>query len=84
VGQACLALPGSVLPEDPFTEERPLAGPWAKLTDHAAHWATDALQHFDTSVSGLAHRLGVSSHSVWLGIRAESARRIADAGRLKG
>jgi hypothetical protein len=50
------------------------------------NWATDALQHFDTSVSALAlaHQLGVSWHTVWHGIRAEAARRIADTGRLKG
>lgn len=46
--------------------------------------ATDALQHFDTSVSALAHQLGVSWHTVWHGVRAEAARRIADTGRLKG
>ncbi|MGM9472057.1 transposase family protein [Pseudarthrobacter sp. YS3] len=53
-------------PKTTFSEEHPLAGPWAKLTARAAHWATDALQRFDTSVLGpgppargfLAHRLG--------------------------
>ncbi|WP_367400643.1 hypothetical protein [Arthrobacter sp. PsM3] len=29
------------------------------------NWAPDALQHCDTSVSVLAHQLGVSWHTVW-------------------
>lgn len=70
-------------PRTTFTEEHPLAGARAKLTGRAVHWATDALQHFDTSVSALAHQLGVSWHTAWHGIRAEAARRIADTRRLK-
>ena len=76
--------PDQDCPRTTFTEEHTLAGPRAKLTARAMNWATDALQHFDTSVSALAHQLGVSWHTVWHGIRAEAARRIADTGRLKG
>jgi transposase len=52
-------------PRTMFTREPPLAGPRAKLTTRAVSWATDALQRFDTSVSALAHQLGVSWHTVW-------------------
>ena len=71
-------------PRTTFTEEHPLAGPRAKLTARAAGWATDALQHFDTSVSALAHQLGVSWHTVWDAVRIEATRRIASTGRLTG
>ncbi|GAC1385158.1 MAG: hypothetical protein NVSMB43_25470 [Pseudarthrobacter sp.] len=47
-------------------------------------WATDALESFDTSVSALAHQLGVAWHTAWDGIQAEATRRIADDGRLAG
>lgn len=39
--------------------------------------------HFNTSVSALAHQLGVSWHNVWHGIREKATRRIDDTGRLK-
>lgn len=71
-------------PRTTFTEEHELAGPRAKLTARAVAWATDGLQHFDTSVSALAHQLGVSWHTAWDAIKAEAARRIAAAGRLTG
>lgn len=47
-------------------------------------WATDALQRFDTSVSALAHQLGVSWHIVWDAVRVEASRRIADTARFDG
>jgi transposase len=47
-------------------------------------WATDALQHFDTPVSALAHQLGVSWHTAWHAIKAEATRRIAASGSLTG
>lgn len=47
-------------PRTTFTEDQALARPRAKLTARAPAWATDALQHVDTSVSALAHQLGVS------------------------
>ena len=75
---------GPGLHEDPFTAAHPLAGPRAKLTARAAAWATDALQGFDTSVSALAHQLGVSWHTAWDAIKAEATRRIATADRLTG
>ncbi|MFJ5975634.1 ISL3 family transposase [Pseudarthrobacter oxydans] len=71
-------------PRTTFTEEHPLAGPRAKLTARAAAWATDALQHFDTSVSALAHQLGVSWHTAWDAMKAEATRRISATGRLTG
>lgn len=71
-------------PKTTFSEEHPLAGPRAKLTAGAAQWATDALQHFNTPVSALAHQLGVSWHSVWDAIRAEATRRIRSSDRLAG
>lgn len=71
-------------PRTTFTEEHPLAGPRAKLTARAVAWATDALQRFDTSVSALAHQLGVSWHTVWNAIKAEATGRIAATGRLTG
>ncbi len=71
-------------PRATFTEEHPLAGPRAKLTTRAVGWATDALQRFDTSVSALAHQLGVSWHTVWDAIKAEVTRRIKSSDRLAG
>ncbi|RNL59930.1 transposase, partial [Arthrobacter oryzae] len=71
--------PDTGCPRTTFTEEHPLAGPRAKLTARAVGWATDALQCFDTSVSALAHQLGVSWHTVWDAIKAEATRRIAAA-----
>jgi transposase len=71
-------------PRTTFTEAHPLAGPRAKLTARAAAWTTDALQGFETSVSALAHQLGVSWHTAWDAINAEATRRIAITGRLTG
>lgn len=71
-------------PRTTFTEEHPLAGPRAKLTARAVGSATDALQAFDTSVSALAHQLGVSWHTVWNAIKAEATRRIGSTDRLAG
>ncbi|XAS69592.1 transposase [Micrococcaceae bacterium Sec5.7] len=48
------------------------------------NWATDALERFDTSVSALAHQLGVSWHTVWDAVKIEATRRIAEPGRLSG
>jgi hypothetical protein len=56
----------------------------AKLTARAVGWATDALQRFDTSVSALAHQLGVSWLTVWDAVRVEASRRIAATSRLEG
>lgn len=77
-------MPDPGCPRTTFTEEHSLAGPRAKLTARAVSWATDALQRFDTSVSALAHQLGVSWHTAWDAIKTEAARRIADTGRLEG
>ncbi|MFF2243293.1 transposase [Arthrobacter sp. NPDC058130] len=48
------------------------------------NWATDALQHFDTSVSALAHQHRVSWHTVWHAVRVEASRRIAAPDRFEG
>ncbi|WP_427132719.1 ISL3 family transposase [Pseudarthrobacter sp. S9] len=76
--------PDAGCPRSTFTEDHPLAGPKAKLTARAVNWATDALERFDTSVSALAHQLGVSWHTVWDAIKAEATRRIAEPRRLSG
>lgn len=71
-------------PAGTFTESHPLAGPRAKLTSRAVTWATDALARFDTSVSALAHQLGVSWHTTWDAIKPEATRRTTATGRLEG
>lgn len=71
-------------PAGTFTEEHPLAGPRAKLTARAVAWATDALERFDTSVSALAHQLGVSWHTLWDAVEPEAQRRVAAIDRLTG
>ncbi|MBT2533918.1 transposase [Arthrobacter sp. ISL-48] len=71
-------------PRATFTEDHEPAGPRAKLTARAVVLATDALARFDTSVSALAHQLGVSWHTVWDAVRAEATRRLGGAGRLQG
>ena len=76
--------PDDDCPRTTFTEEHQLAGPRSKLTARAARWATDGLQRFDTSVSALAHQLGVSWHTAWDAIRAEATRRIGIPERLSG
>src|SRR3954469_19626751 len=76
--------PDAGCPAGTFTEEHPLAPPRAKLTARAVAWAVDALERFDTSVSALAHQLGVSWHTAWDAIRPEAERRIAAPGRLTG
>ncbi|XXC82195.1 ISL3 family transposase [Arthrobacter sp. A5] len=76
--------PDTGCPRGTFTEEHALAGRRAKLTTRAVHWAVDALERFDTSVSALAHQLGVAWRTVWDGIEAEALRRLADKVRLTG
>jgi transposase len=71
-------------PRTVFTEKHSLAGPRAKLTARAATWSTDALERFDTSVSALAHQLGVSWHTVWDAVEIEANRRLKVTGRLSG
>ena len=71
-------------PAGTFTEEHPVAPARAKLTTRAVAWATDALARFDTSVSALAHQLGVGWHTLWDAVRPEAERRIAEPGRLIG
>lgn len=61
-----------------------LAGKRAILTHRAVRWAVDALEKYDTSVSALAHQLGVSWQALWNGIEAEATRRIAKPERLCG
>ncbi|XAS69761.1 ISL3 family transposase [Micrococcaceae bacterium Sec5.7] len=71
-------------PAGTFTETHALAPAKAKLTTRAVLWATDALSRYDTSVSALAHQLGVSWHTLWKPVQAEAARRTTAAGRLAG
>ena len=71
-------------PRKVFSEQHPLAGSRAILTRRAIRWATDALEKFDTSVSALAHQLGVSWRALWKGIEAEVRRRIGKPERLTG
>ncbi len=58
-----------------FAETHQLAAPRALLTSRAVLWATDALADDDTTVSALAHRLGVDWHTVWDGVRLLRHRR---------
>ncbi len=76
--------PDTGCPRTTFAEEHPLAGSRAKLTARAVNWATDALERYDTSVSALAHQLGVSWHTAWDAIKPEATRRTNAAGRLAG
>ncbi|WP_395858120.1 transposase family protein [Arthrobacter oryzae] len=55
--------PDEHCPTQVFSEQHALAGKRAILTRRAISWATDALQKYDTSVSALAHQLGVSWRS---------------------
>ena len=52
-------------PTTTFTEWHDLVAPRAKLTTRAIRWATDALEHDDTTVSALARHLGVDWHTCW-------------------
>lgn len=71
-------------PTKVFTEQHPLAGRRAILTNRAICWATDALERYDTSVSALAHQLGVSWRALWKGVEVEARRRIGRPERLTG
>lgn len=76
--------PDEHCPKKVFSEEHPLAGKRAILTNRAVRWATDALEKYDTSVSALAHQLGVSWRALWKGIETEATRRIGKPERLTG
>jgi transposase len=67
-----------------FSEQHPFLPARAKLTSRAVVWATDALEHDDTSVSALARHLGVDWHTCWDAVEAEAGRRLADPARLAG
>ena len=71
-------------PTGTFTECHDLVAPRAKLTTRAIGWATDALEHDDTTVSALARHLGVDWHTCWDAIETEATRRVADPARLAG
>jgi transposase len=71
-------------PTGTFSERHDLAAPRAKLTTRAIGWATDALEHDDTTVSALARHLGVDWHTCWDAVESEAARRLADPARLDG
>ena len=67
-----------------FSEVHELAAPGTRLTRRAAVWATDALTRHDTSVSALAHQLGVSWRTAWRAIQLEATVRTSTAERLVG
>jgi transposase len=67
-----------------FSERHPFLPARAKLTTRAVGWATDALEHDDTTVSALARHLGVDWHTCWDAVEAEATRRLADPARLEG
>lgn len=76
--------PDEHCPRKVFSEKHPLAGKRSILTSRAVLWAVDALEKYDTSVSALAHQLGVSWRALWKGIEAEASRRLATPERLAG
>jgi len=67
-----------------FSETHAFLAPRAKLTARAIGWATDALEHDDTTVAALARHLGVDWHTCWDAVEAEATRRLARPGRLAG
>jgi transposase len=71
-------------PVGTFSERHDLVAPRAKLTSRAIGWATDALEHDDTTVSALARHLGVDWHTCWDAIEAEALRRVQDPARMVG
>lgn len=71
-------------PVGTFSERHDLIAPRAKLTTRAVSWATDALEHDDTTVSALARHLGVDWHTCWDAVESEAVRRLADPARLDG
>ncbi|MDQ6740856.1 MAG: transposase, partial [Actinomycetota bacterium] len=64
--------------------DHPVAGARAKLTATAVIWATNALERYDSTVSAMAHQLGVAWRTAWAGIEVEATRRIGKADRLDG
>lgn len=76
--------PDERCPRKVFSEEHPLAGKRAILTNRAVRWTVDALEKYDASVSVLAHQLGVSWRALWKGIEVEATRRIRRPERLAG
>jgi transposase len=76
--------PDEHCPTTVFSEEHALAGKRVVLTNRAIRWAVDALERYDTSVSALAHQLGVSWRALWKGVEAEATRRLARPERLAG
>lgn len=67
-----------------FSEIHELAALGTRLTHRAEVWATDALAHHDTSVSALAHQLGVSWRTAWRAIQLEATTRTNTSERLVG
>ena len=67
-----------------FTERHDLVAPRARLTTRAIRWATNALEHDDTTVSALARHLGVDWHTCWDAVEVQARRRVGDPARLAG
>jgi transposase len=76
--------PEPACPVGTFSEQHPFLPARAKLTTRAVAWATDALEHDDTTVSALARHLGVDWHTCWDAVEVEARRRLADPARLEG
>jgi transposase len=76
--------PDSSCPVGTFSEQHDFLPARAKLTTRAIVWATDALEHDDTTVSALARHLGVDWHTCWDAVEVEAKRRLADPARLVG
>src|SRR4051812_8030068 len=64
-------------PVGTFSEQHEVLPARAKLTTRAVRWATDALEHDDTTVSALARHLGVDWHTCWDAVEVEAKRRLA-------
>ncbi|MBI4943374.1 MAG: ISL3 family transposase [Actinobacteria bacterium] len=76
--------PEPACPTVTFSEQHPFVPARANLTARAVVWATDALEHDDTTVAALARHLGVDWHTCWDAVEREAARRLARPGRLAG
>ncbi len=84
LGQTTLALPGRTLFHD-GVQRGTCAGRETGGPDQPGHsLGHDALERYDTSVSALAHQLGVSWQALWKGVEAEATRRLARPERLAG
>ena len=66
--QADLAVSGAGWSASDVDQGHSFAAPRAKLTARAVAWAVDALRHDDTTVTAIAHHLGVAWDTCWSAI----------------